>query len=61
MPTLEIGFLKEAFRRSDLKIFQEKNHLLNYIKNLPKDNCIVLIMSSGNFEGLDFNEVLNTD
>ena len=42
-----------GFNRSDLEVFNDARKLKERITALPKDNTILLMMSSGNFDGLN--------
>lgn len=44
-----------AFNRADLKIFTESAAVISYLKEKDWGNCVLLMMSSGNFDGVDFN------
>ncbi|MGB5941420.1 MAG: Mur ligase family protein [Leeuwenhoekiella sp.] len=47
----------DAFGRDDLKIFTEPDEFQKYLFNLKMDNAVLLLMSSGNYGGLDFEKV----
>jgi UDP-N-acetylmuramate: L-alanyl-gamma-D-glutamyl-meso-diaminopimelate ligase len=47
----------EAFKRKDLKVFTNPIDFKSYLFNLNLDNSVLLLMSSGNYGGLDFDEV----
>ncbi|MGM0636201.1 MAG: UDP-N-acetylmuramate--L-alanine ligase [Bacteroidota bacterium] len=49
----------KAFNRSDLKVFIDPQQFQNFLKNKNYKNEVLLLMSSGNYGGLDFNEVKN--
>jgi UDP-N-acetylmuramate: L-alanyl-gamma-D-glutamyl-meso-diaminopimelate ligase len=44
-----------CFNRKDLKVFTESAALTDYLKAKKWDNTVLLMMSSGNFDGIDFN------
>jgi UDP-N-acetylmuramate: L-alanyl-gamma-D-glutamyl-meso-diaminopimelate ligase len=44
----------QAFNRSDLKVFTESKTVTDYLKNHRWKNKVLLMMSSGNFDGIDF-------
>lgn len=46
-----------AFNRKDLKVFTEPDAFKSYLFNLNLNNSALLLMSSGNYGGLDFNEL----
>ncbi|MCG8697333.1 MAG: Mur ligase domain-containing protein [Bacteroidales bacterium] len=43
-----------AFSRKDLKVFNERKELEQYLISLSQPNTIWLFMSSGNYNGIDF-------
>lgn len=45
------------FNRQDLKVFTNSDELKNYLKSKSLKNHVLLMMSSGNFDGIDFNEL----
>ena len=49
--------LRSAFNRNDLKIFTDRTQLQNYLEALSWNNKNLLLMSSGNFSGLDINRL----
>lgn len=42
------------FNRKDLKVFTESQALIDYLKSKALQNSVLLMMSSGNFDGIDF-------
>jgi len=46
-----------AFKRNDLKVFTNPEGFKNHLFNMNLDNSALLLMSSGNYGGLDFDEV----
>ncbi len=55
-PITEEQVLK-YFNRKDLKIFTESSVLVSYLKSKSLKNHVLLMMSSGNFDGIDFNQL----
>lgn len=55
-PITEEQVLK-AFDRNDLKVFTESAAVVNYLKSKNWNNSVLLMMSSGNFDGVDFNQL----
>jgi len=49
--------VKKAFARDDLKVFNHTNKLLNYLEHADTQNKNVLLMSSGNFGGMDLSKL----
>lgn len=53
-----------SFNRADLKVYTNSNELVQYLKSKHYSNSVLLMMSSGNFDGIDFAKLageLNTD
>ncbi|MES2680294.1 MAG: Mur ligase family protein [Bacteroidota bacterium] len=46
-----------AFQRKDLKVFTKSAGVTDYLKSKQWSNSVLLMMSSGNFDGVDFNEL----
>jgi UDP-N-acetylmuramate: L-alanyl-gamma-D-glutamyl-meso-diaminopimelate ligase len=46
-----------AFNRADLKIFTNPDAFRNYLFNLSFSNSLLLLMSSGNYGGLNFDAI----
>jgi UDP-N-acetylmuramate: L-alanyl-gamma-D-glutamyl-meso-diaminopimelate ligase len=49
--------IAKAFHREDLIIFTKPKDFKDYLFNLNFDNSALLLMSSGNYGGLNFDEV----
>jgi UDP-N-acetylmuramate: L-alanyl-gamma-D-glutamyl-meso-diaminopimelate ligase len=47
--------ISKYFNRNDLKIFTDSTALINYLKSKSLRNHVLLMMSSGNFDCIDFN------
>ncbi len=47
--------IAEAFKRDDLIIYTNPEAFQDYLKSMNYENTAVLLMSSGNYGGLDFN------
>lgn len=47
------------FNRKDLKVFTNSNALITYLKSKPLKNHVLLMMSSGNFDGIDFKQLFS--
>ena len=45
------------FNTPNLKVFTDSLELVNYLKSKSFSNSVLLMMSSGNFDGIDFNEL----
>lgn len=48
--------VKEAFGREDLMVRTNSEQLQNYLKGIDWDDKVLLLMSSGNFDGINLNE-----
>ena len=53
MPPIDETLLRAGFNQSNLAIFHNKEALLSWLQQQPKINSNLLLMSSGNFDGLD--------
>jgi UDP-N-acetylmuramate: L-alanyl-gamma-D-glutamyl-meso-diaminopimelate ligase len=51
--------VKHAFKRSDLMVFDDSKILENYLKNLNFKNEVLLMMTSGTFDGMDLKSLAN--
>jgi UDP-N-acetylmuramate: L-alanyl-gamma-D-glutamyl-meso-diaminopimelate ligase len=49
--------VSKCFNRPDLVVFTDSDDLLTYLKNKRYRNSVLLMMSSGNFDGLDFSKL----
>lgn len=47
----------QYFNRPDLKVFTDSKTLVDYLKGKSMKNNVLLMMSSGNFDGIDFKEL----
>jgi len=45
------------FNRNDLKVFTDSKTLSDYLKSKSLKNYVLLMMSSGNFDGIDFKQL----
>jgi len=50
---ISIDQVLKAFDRKDLKVFTQSNDLVNYLRSIHYENKVLLMMSSGNFDGID--------
>ena len=57
LPPLTVEQVKQAFNRKDLQIFIDSSALKDYLLALDWTNKNLLMMSSGNFDGLDLAEL----
>jgi len=54
---LSEDFVKESFQNMALKIFTDKDVLKDFLLNINENNIILLLMSSGNYAGLNLIEL----
>ncbi len=47
------------FNRKDLRVFTDSNQLVEYLRTIRWSNKVLLMMSSGNFDGIDFKVMGN--
>lgn len=43
----------EAFGRNDINVFNESNQIVDYLHNIEWKNTNLLMMSSGDFDGIN--------
>jgi len=49
--------IKKAFKREDLIVYTQPKEFKNFVHELDLKNSALLLMSSGNYGGLDFNKL----
>ena len=49
--------VKAAFGRNDLQVFTDSSELLKNLLSKNYKNSVLLMMTSGNFDGIDFNDL----
>jgi len=57
LPPITPVQVKEAFNREDISIYNDSKVLTTDLLNMPWKNANLLLMSSGNFDGVDFAEL----
>ncbi len=57
LPELSPEQVKTAFQNEHLLIFTERDKLVEYLQSLDWKNVNLLMMSSGNFDGLDWEKI----
>lgn len=57
LPPITHEQVKKAFAREDLLVMSDSTELKNYLKNFPFQNDVLLLMSSGTFDGLDLESL----
>jgi UDP-N-acetylmuramate: L-alanyl-gamma-D-glutamyl-meso-diaminopimelate ligase len=53
LPEISVEQVKQAFNRDDLKVYNDATEMLSELLQQDMDNTILLLMSSGNFDGLE--------
>ena len=48
--------VEEAFLPSKVIVYDDANSVTDYLKSQNLDNSVVLLMTSGNFDGLNLND-----
>ncbi len=56
LPMLTEQDIIEGFKQPHLKIFSQSRQLFNFLTTSIKKNCIILLMSSGNFDNYNLSE-----
>jgi UDP-N-acetylmuramate: L-alanyl-gamma-D-glutamyl-meso-diaminopimelate ligase len=56
LPPVSADQVKEAFKRTDLQVFTNSDELMNFLSNRNWKGEVLLLMSSGNFDGVNLNE-----
>jgi len=57
MPALTKTQIQDSFKRKDLEVYTNADDFKSYLKAKHFDNHVLLLMSSGNYGGLDFEEL----
>lgn len=60
LPPITIEQVRAAFARPDLKVSTDSAALMNELKGKNWNNSVLLFMTSGNFDGVDFAEVADS-
>lgn len=55
LPPITHEIIYNAFENKDIKIYQDSKMLIDYLSSLEWKNKNLLMMSSGNFDGIDYN------
>ena len=56
LDTIHPEDIRKAFGRSDLEVYTETSGLRDYLYNLSLEKTVLLLMSSGNYGGLDLDQ-----
>ncbi|MCD6366705.1 MAG: peptidoglycan synthetase, partial [Bacteroidales bacterium] len=59
LPPIILDDVKAGFQRKDLTVFTDRNEMIRFLKRLDKSNANILMMSSGNFSGIDMQKLAN--
>ena len=51
---ITVDQVKNAFARKDLNVFTKSSEVVDHLKGMDWKNKVLLMMSSGNFDGIDF-------
>ena len=57
LETLQKEQISGAFEKEDLLVFTDPEEFEEYLKSLNYENKVLLLMSSGNYGGLNFNQI----
>ncbi len=55
MPELKKDIVQQGFQKKNLQVITQKKELENWLKNLEIENAAILLMSSGNYDGIDID------
>jgi UDP-N-acetylmuramate: L-alanyl-gamma-D-glutamyl-meso-diaminopimelate ligase len=58
LPELDPEKIREGFHRSDLMVLNDRDALLSWLQTRDYQNACLLMMSSGNYDGIDVVELL---
>lgn len=59
MPALPEQLVKNGFAKSNLEVFTNRKDLEQWLFNQHYENACLLLMSSGNYEGMDLQQLAN--
>ncbi len=57
LPELSVSDVMKAFNRNDLEVFTDPNVLVSWLKENKEASTIFLLMSSGNYSGIDMEQL----
>ena len=57
MPALSVQEVKELIGLEKLEVYDDVEVLETDLRSIEKDTCILLLMTSGNFSGLDLKNL----
>ena len=56
LPPISKEEVKQGFGSEDIEVFTDSKELINTLKNVDWKNKNLLLMTSGNFDGVDIDE-----
>jgi UDP-N-acetylmuramate: L-alanyl-gamma-D-glutamyl-meso-diaminopimelate ligase len=59
LPDLSPEEIKKQFGKEDLVVYNDSSQLEQYLKELSNDTCVLLLLTSGNFSGINLNNLAN--
>lgn len=59
LPEITTGDVKKGFGNDNLKVFTDNQELLKVLQSQNYDNSVLLIMTSGNFSGINIKETVD--
>ena len=59
LPEITPADIRKGFNKSKLEVFTQRSKLQEYLKSLDLTDCVLLLMSSGNFGGINLKEFAN--
>jgi UDP-N-acetylmuramate: L-alanyl-gamma-D-glutamyl-meso-diaminopimelate ligase len=57
LPPLSPEQIKKQFGRNDLTVYNDSDQLERALRAMKEPNCVVLLMTSGNFSGIDLHRL----
>lgn len=59
LPMLDVSKIREGFGNDELHVFNDREQLLEWLRQRELQNANLLLMSSGNYDGIDVVELAN--
>jgi UDP-N-acetylmuramate: L-alanyl-gamma-D-glutamyl-meso-diaminopimelate ligase len=59
LPPLDKSRVIESFQNPQIEVFTSRQELESFLSGLDRNNTVLLLMSSGNFEGMDLEKLIN--
>jgi UDP-N-acetylmuramate-alanine ligase len=57
MNNIEFSDIVKAFNNNGLIVFDDSSKFKDYLNSMNFNNSVLLMMSSGNFENIDYNDL----